>query len=76
LRERSFLDKDSVYDAHNRYHFLSAKEQRLKYEVAPGVLVDSPVLVADMIMDGNLGQPLHEPVRDHLRLTERPFVDG
>lgn len=33
------------------------KEQRLKYEVAPGVLVDSPVLVTDMIMDGNLGQP-------------------
>jgi len=34
-----------------------AKEQRLKYEVAPGVLVDSPVVVTDMIMDGNLGQP-------------------
>lgn len=34
-----------------------AKEQRLKYEVAPGVPVDSPVVVADMIMDGNLGQP-------------------
>ena len=34
-----------------------SKEQRLKYEVAPGVLVDSPVLVTDMIMDGNLGQP-------------------
>ena len=33
------------------------KEQRLKYEIAPGVPVDSPVLVTDMIMDGNLGQP-------------------
>ena len=35
----------------------ASKEQRLKYEVAPGVAVDSPVLVTDMIMDGNLGQP-------------------
>jgi Aspartyl protease len=34
-----------------------SKEQRLKYEVAPGLLVDSPVVVTDMIMDGNLGQP-------------------
>ena len=33
------------------------KEQRLQYEVAPGVSIDSPVLVTDMIMDGNLGQP-------------------
>jgi len=33
------------------------KEQRLQYEVAPGVRVDSPVVVTDMIMDGNLGQP-------------------
>ena len=33
------------------------KEQRLKYEIAPGVPVDSPVLITDMIMDGNLGQP-------------------
>ena len=33
------------------------KEQRLRYEVAPGVPIDSPVLVTDMIMDGNLGQP-------------------
>lgn len=33
------------------------KEQRLKHEIAPGVLIDSPVLVTDMIMDGNLGQP-------------------
>ena len=34
-----------------------AKEQRFKYEIAPGVPVDSPVIVTDMIMDGNLGQP-------------------
>ena len=34
-----------------------AKEQRLKYEAAPGTPIDSPVLVTDMIMDGNLGQP-------------------
>jgi Aspartyl protease len=33
------------------------KDQRLKYEVAPGISVDSPVVVTDMIMDGNLGQP-------------------
>jgi hypothetical protein len=33
------------------------KEQRLKFDVAPGVPIDSPVLVTDMIMDGNLGQP-------------------
>ena len=35
----------------------AAKEQRLKFEVAPGVPIDSPVVVTDMIMDGNLGQP-------------------
>jgi len=35
----------------------NAKEQRLKYEAAPGVPIDSPVLLTDMIMDGNLGQP-------------------
>jgi len=34
-----------------------AKEQRLKFEAAPGVQIDSPVMVAYMIMDGNLGQP-------------------
>lgn len=34
-----------------------AKEQRLRYEAAPGVPIDSPVIVTDMIMDGNLGQP-------------------
>jgi hypothetical protein len=34
-----------------------AKDQRLKYQVARGVMVDSPVMIADMIMDGNLGQP-------------------
>jgi len=33
------------------------KEQRLRYEAAPGVPIDSPVLVKEMIMDGNLGQP-------------------
>jgi hypothetical protein len=33
------------------------KEQRLKFEAAPGVPIDSPAIVADMIMDGNLGQP-------------------
>ena len=33
------------------------KEQRLKLDAAPGVPIDSPVLVADMIMDGNLGEP-------------------
>ena len=33
------------------------KEQRLKFEAAPGVPIDSPVLVTDLIMDGNLGQP-------------------
>ena len=33
------------------------KEQRLKFDAAPGVPIDSPVLVTDMIMDGNLGQP-------------------
>ena len=34
-----------------------AKGQQLKFDAAPGVPVDSPVMVADMIMDGNLGQP-------------------
>lgn len=33
------------------------KEQRLKYEITPGILIESPVVVTDMIMDGNLGQP-------------------
>ena len=33
------------------------KEQRLQFDAAPGVPIDSPVLVTDMIMDGNLGQP-------------------
>ena len=33
------------------------KEQRLTYEVAPGFPIDSPVVVTDMILDGNLGQP-------------------
>jgi hypothetical protein len=37
----------------------SAKKmgQRLRVDVAPGIHVDSPVMIADMIMDGNLGQP-------------------
>lgn len=35
----------------------SKKEQQLKFEAAPGVAIDSPVVVTDMIMDGNLGQP-------------------
>jgi predicted aspartyl protease len=35
----------------------NGKDQRLKYEAAPGVPIDSPVVVTDMIMDGNLGQP-------------------
>lgn len=33
------------------------KQQRLKFEAAPDVPIDSPVLLTDMIMDGNLGQP-------------------
>ena len=35
----------------------AAKEQRLRHDIAPGITVDSPVLIADLIMDGNLGQP-------------------
>jgi hypothetical protein len=35
----------------------NAKDQRLRLDVAPGISVDSPVIVTDMIMDGNLGQP-------------------
>jgi predicted aspartyl protease len=35
----------------------NAKEQRLKFELAAVISVDSPVMVTDMIMDGNLGQP-------------------
>jgi len=34
-----------------------AKDQRLKFDAAPGIPIDSPVMVTDMIMDGNLGQP-------------------
>ena len=33
------------------------KEKRLQHDIAPGVHVDSPVVVTDLIMDGNLGQP-------------------
>ena len=32
-------------------------DQHLTYQIAPGIRVDSPVIVTDMIMDGNLGQP-------------------
>jgi predicted aspartyl protease len=35
----------------------NAKEQRLRFEIADDIAVDSPVIVTDMIMDGNLGQP-------------------
>ncbi|HVF18379.1 MAG TPA: hypothetical protein VNA21_15765, partial [Steroidobacteraceae bacterium] len=35
----------------------NAKDQQLKLDLAPGIVVDSPVLVTDMIMEGNLGQP-------------------
>lgn len=35
----------------------NAKDQRLKHLAAPGIPIDSPVLVTDLIMDGNLGQP-------------------
>lgn len=31
--------------------------ERLRYEAAPALPIDSPVIVTDMIMDGNLGQP-------------------
>ena len=33
------------------------KEQLLNVEAAPGVVIDGPAMIADMIMDGNLGQP-------------------
>lgn len=46
-----------------------AKEQRLKFEAAPGVPVDSPVVVTDMIMDGNLGQPFMSRYRITFDLT-------
>jgi hypothetical protein len=32
-------------------------EQQLKYEISPGILINSPIIITDMIMDGNLGQP-------------------
>jgi hypothetical protein len=37
----------------------SAKKmgQQLRVDIVPGISVDSPVMIADMIMDGNLGQP-------------------
>lgn len=33
------------------------KEQQINYQLSPGVVIGGPVFVADMIMDGNLGQP-------------------
>ncbi|RAJ20008.1 hypothetical protein LX77_03222 [Gelidibacter algens] len=33
------------------------EEQQLKYDLANELTIDSPVVVTDMIMDGNLGQP-------------------
>jgi hypothetical protein len=33
------------------------KDQHLSFELAPGIAVDSPAIVTDMIIDGNLGQP-------------------
>jgi hypothetical protein len=35
----------------------AVKEQRLKVDVAPGIVLDGPALVTDLIMDGNLGRP-------------------
>lgn len=35
----------------------NGQDQHLKFNIAPGVSIDSPVMVADLIMDGNLGQP-------------------
>jgi predicted aspartyl protease len=33
------------------------KEQQLNFQLSPDVIIGGPVLVTDMIMDGNLGQP-------------------
>jgi len=33
------------------------KEQRMKFNLSDSITIDSPVMVTDMIMDGNLGQP-------------------
>lgn len=33
------------------------KEQQLKFQLSPEVTIGGPVMVTDMIMDGNLGQP-------------------
>jgi hypothetical protein len=35
----------------------AVKEQQLRFEITPEITVNSPVLVTDMILDGNLGQP-------------------
>jgi hypothetical protein len=34
----------------------NAKDQHLKVDLAPGIIVDSPALVTNMIMDGNQRQ--------------------
>lgn len=33
------------------------KGQELNFQLSPGIVIGGPVMVADMIMDGNLGQP-------------------
>jgi hypothetical protein len=33
------------------------KEQQLNFQLSPDVIIGGPVMVTDMIMDGNLGQP-------------------
>lgn len=35
----------------------NTEPQVLKFDLAPGVLVDSPAITVDMILDGNLGMP-------------------
>jgi len=33
------------------------KEQQLNFQLSPGIVIGGPVMITDMIMDGNLGQP-------------------
>jgi predicted aspartyl protease len=33
------------------------KEQQINYQLSPGITIGGPVLVTDLIMDGNIGQP-------------------
>ena len=33
------------------------KEQQLNFQLSPAVTIGGPVMVTEMIMDGNLGQP-------------------